>query len=41
MIYAYGNSHEDKEMLALAHHAYMIGVNKTLPPLPNSIQIAI
>lgn len=40
-IYAYGNSHEDKEMLALAHHAYMIGVNKILPPLPNSIQIAI
>ncbi|OTG66114.1 phosphoserine phosphatase [Acinetobacter sp. ANC 4470] len=41
VVYAYGNSHEDKEMLALADHAYMIGVNKTLPLLPNRIQIAI
>ncbi|MGE8563234.1 MAG: HAD-IB family hydrolase [Acinetobacter bohemicus] len=41
VIYAYGNSREDNEMLALAHHAYMIGVNKTLPPLPTNIQIAI
>ena len=38
MIYAYGNSHEDQEMLAMANYAYMIGVNETIPALPKKIQ---
>lgn len=41
VIYAYGNSVEDHEMLALADYPYMMGVNKTLPPLSPNIQIAI
>jgi HAD superfamily hydrolase (TIGR01490 family) len=41
VIYAYGNSVEDNEMLALADYAYMVGVNKTIPQLPTDIQIAI
>lgn len=40
-IYAYGNSIEDQEMLALADYAYMVGSNKMLPSLPINIQIAI
>lgn len=40
-VYAYGNSLEDKEMLELADHAYMVGVDKLLPKLPIDIQIAI
>ena len=40
-VYAYGNSLEDKEMLELADHAYMVGVDKILPKLPIDIQIAI
>lgn len=38
VIYAYGNSHEDKEMLAMAHYAYMVGINETIPALPKKIQ---
>ncbi|TCB51540.1 HAD-IB family hydrolase [Acinetobacter sp. ANC 4779] len=41
VIYAYGNSIEDKEMLELADHRYMIGVDTTIPQLPAYIQIAI
>ncbi|OAL81599.1 phosphoserine phosphatase [Acinetobacter sp. SFB] len=41
VIYAYGNSIEDKEMLELADHRYMVGVDKTIPQLPANIQIAI
>ena len=41
VIYAYGNSIEDQEMLELADHAYMVGVDKSLPKLPTDIQIAI
>ena len=41
VIYAYGNSIEDREMLELADHRYMVGVDKTLPQLPTNIQIAI
>ena len=40
-VYTYGNSLEDKEMLELADHAYMVGVDKILPKLPIDIQIAI
>lgn len=40
-IYAYGNSHEDNEMLALADYRYMVGRDKTLPQLALAIQIAI
>jgi len=39
--YAYGNSIEDNEMLALADYAYMVGVDKVMPKLPTDIQIAI
>lgn len=35
MIYAYGNSEEDKEMLSLAQHSYMVGFDKKLPVLEN------
>ncbi len=38
LIYAYGNSQEDQEMLAMANHAYMVGVNQTMPALPKKIQ---
>ena len=43
LIYAYGNSHEDDEMLALADHAYMVGNNQVMPLLSRAgdIQIAI
>jgi HAD superfamily hydrolase (TIGR01490 family) len=41
VIYAYGNSIEDYEMLSLADYPYMMGVDKVLPPLPSDIQIAI
>ena len=41
VIYAYGNSMEDNEMLELADHVYMVGVDKILPKLPIDIQIAI
>ncbi|WP_407307755.1 HAD-IB family phosphatase [Acinetobacter sp.] len=41
VIYAYGNSREDKEMLALANYTYMVGVDKIMPKLPIDIQIAI
>lgn len=34
-IYAYGNSEEDKEMLSLAQHSYMVGFDKKLPVLEN------
>ncbi len=37
-IYAYGNSHEDLAMLALAKHRFMVGVDQTLPPLPHPQQ---
>ena len=40
-IYAYGNSHEDNEMLALADYRYMVGRDKALPELALAIQIAI
>ncbi|ANF81583.1 phosphoserine phosphatase [Acinetobacter sp. NCu2D-2] len=30
-IYAYGNSHEDLEMLSLSHQPYMVGQTKDLP----------
>jgi HAD superfamily hydrolase (TIGR01490 family) len=32
-IYAYGNSEEDQDMLALADYPYMVGVDKVLPEL--------
>ena len=32
-IYAYGNSHEDVEMLSLANYPYMVGKDKVLPCL--------
>ncbi|WP_291371140.1 HAD-IB family hydrolase [Acinetobacter sp. UBA5934] len=38
VIYAYGNSHEDQEMLAMANYAYMVGGNETIPILPKKIQ---
>ena len=41
VIYAYGNSREDEEMLALANYTYMVGVDKIMPKLPIDIQIAI
>lgn len=33
VIYAYGNSIEDNEMLALANHAYMVGTDQRLPEI--------
>lgn len=33
LIYAYGNSFEDKEMLELAHYPYMVGTDTALPLL--------
>ncbi len=32
-IYAYGNSEEDLDMLSLADHRFMVGVDQQLPPL--------
>jgi HAD superfamily hydrolase (TIGR01490 family) len=32
-IYAYGNSHEDEEMLSLASYAYMVGRDQNLPEI--------
>ncbi|WP_180048594.1 MULTISPECIES: HAD-IB family hydrolase [unclassified Acinetobacter] len=39
-IYAYGNSDEDEEMLALADHAYMVGVDNSLPEIINCKNLA-
>ncbi|MHA3105406.1 HAD family hydrolase [Acinetobacter sp. ANC 3791] len=33
-IYAYGNSHEDKQMLSLAHYPFMVGKDRLLPSIP-------
>lgn len=32
-VYAYGNSHEDEEMLSLAQHTFMVGTDSELPKL--------
>ena len=31
LVYAYGNSHEDLEMMSLADASYMVGEDQTLP----------
>ncbi|RKG31099.1 HAD family hydrolase [Acinetobacter tianfuensis] len=36
-VYAYGNSHEDLAMLDLADHRYMVGEDKNLPALAQSL----
>ncbi|WP_411687293.1 HAD-IB family hydrolase [Acinetobacter indicus] len=33
VIYAYGNSHEDDEMLAIANHTFMVGTDQQLPEI--------
>ncbi|MDV2468686.1 HAD-IB family hydrolase [Acinetobacter chinensis] len=38
-IYAYGNSHEDLDMLELAHHPYMVGESSQLPALRTQFSI--
>lgn len=40
VIYAYGNSHEDQEMLALADHGYMVGGSDHLPNILNHKKLA-
>ena len=40
VIYAYGNSMEDNEMLALADHAYMVGKHNHLPEIINCKKLA-
>ena len=40
VIYAYGNSHEDQEMLALADHGYMVGESDHLPNILNHKKLA-
>ncbi|OTG60705.1 phosphoserine phosphatase [Acinetobacter sp. ANC 3903] len=40
VIYAYGNSHEDKEMLAMAHYAYMVGGADDLPTILSHKKLA-
>ncbi|WP_111896090.1 HAD family hydrolase [Acinetobacter sp. MB5] len=35
-IYAYGNSHEDEEMLELAHYRYMVGRDSYLPQISSN-----
>ncbi|QIC64495.1 HAD-IB family phosphatase [Acinetobacter schindleri] len=39
-VYAYGNSLEDKEMLELADHAYMVGVDNSLPEISTYQKLA-
>lgn len=39
-VYAYGNSHEDLEMLSLAQQCFMVGVDQQLPPLVNIKKLA-
>ncbi|WP_160243014.1 HAD-IB family phosphatase [Acinetobacter indicus] len=40
VIYAYGNSHEDQEMLALADHGYMVGGSDHLPNILDQKKLA-
>lgn len=40
VIYAYGNSHEDQEMLALADHGYMVGESDHLPTILDHKKLA-
>lgn len=40
VIYAYGNSHEDQEMLALADHGYMVGGSDHLPNILDHKKLA-